>query len=431
MNLVESFASFFSFADVNVRYVTLGSVLLGMSSALVGVFAFLRKKSLVGDVVAHSVLAGVCLAFMISGTKHPLALTLGASITGWLSLYCVDLVKNYTPIKEDTAIGLVLSVFFGIGILLLTTIQHSGNAAQAGLDNFIFGKAAALVGTDVYFFALIATVLMLSVAFFFKEFTLISFDPNFAKVIGFPVRKLELLLTTLTVLAVVTGIQAVGVVLMAAMLITPAATARFWTDNLKIMLFLAMGIGALASISGAFVSFAKPNMPTGPWIVLIASFLALSSFLLAPRKGILAKIFLQMRNKRQFADENVLKSLYQLGENGKDFLCERTITEILGRREFEPKTLKASLGRLCKQGYLKKTTEGWHFTTEGFEKGKRITKLHRLWELYLTEILRLAPDHVHDDAETMEHIITPELEKRLEERLKFPKVDPHNTEIPK
>lgn len=138
-----------------------------------------------------------------------------------------------------------------------------------------------------------------------------------------------------------------------------------------------------------------------------------------------------MRNKRQFADENVLKSLYQLGENGKDFLCERTIKQILGRREFDTKTLKASLRRLCRQGYLKKTVEGWQFTTEGFEKGKRITKLHRLWELYLTEILRLAPDHVHDDAETMEHIITPELEKRLEERLKFPKVDPHNTEIPK
>src|SRR5690606_8101298 len=136
-------------------------------------------------------------------------------------------ITSRSHIKEDTAIGLVLSVFFGIGILLLTSIQHSGNAAQSGLDKFLFGKAASLVGDDLIVFSAVAVLLLVAIVLFYKELTLLCFDEAFARTIGFPVRALELLLTTLTVFAVVVGIQAVGVVLMAAMLITPAAAARF------------------------------------------------------------------------------------------------------------------------------------------------------------------------------------------------------------
>lgn len=428
---MEDFLYFFSFQDPNIRYVVVGSVLLAISAAIVGCFTFLKKRALIGDAVAHSVLPGVCLAFVLSGTKNPFYLIIGAFITGWLSLRFIDVVVRYSKIKEDTAIGLTLSVFFGLGILILTAIQHSGNANQSGLDQFLFGKAASLVGQDLVVFGSVSVILLLVVGLLFKELTLLAFDENFAKAIGMPVKALELVLTTLTVLAVVTGIQAVGVVLMAAMLITPAAAARFWTDKLTVMVFLAALFGAISGITGAYISYVAPAMPTGPWIVMVISFIAMTSFFVAPGKGIFFKLYQQRRHQKQILEENILKAFFHLGEGSSgDYFKPRNTTELMTQRRFLPGRLKAGLTKLVRQGFLNASPDGWALTQEGKNKGQRIVKLHRLWELYLTEYLRIAPDHVHDDAETIEHIITPEIETRLEKKLNYPSVDPHNETIP-
>lgn len=427
---MNDFVEFFSFADANIRYVTLGSVLLASSSAVVGCFTLLRKRALVGDAVAHAVLPGVCLAFILSGTKNPFILLLGAFVTGWLSLVAIDFITARSRIKEDTAIGLVLSVFFGVGILLLTAIQHSGNAAQSGLDKFLFGKAASLVGEDLIAFAIVAVLLLVTTIIFYKELTLLCFDQAYAKTIGFPVRLLELLLTTLTVFAVVVGIQAVGVVLMAAMLITPAAAARFWTDKLSLMLVLAALIGAFSGVAGAFVSYTAPAMPTGPWIVLIVSMIAIVSFAFAPKKGWVSRLLRQRRNKTQILEENLLKLMYQLGEQKPNYDAPRQLHELLERRAIPQKEAKAGLKRLQNQGYVEKLPSGWKLSSQGQRRGERVVRLHRLWELYLTQCLHLASDHVHEDAETIEHIITPELEQKLMEELGFPVMDPHSARIP-
>ena len=427
---MQEFFEFFSFADANIRYVTLGSVLLASSSAVVGCFTLLRKRALVGDAVAHAVLPGVCLAFILSGTKNPLILLIGAFVTGWLSLVTIDFITTRSRIKEDTAIGLVLSVFFGIGILLLTSIQHSGNAAQSGLDKFLFGKAASLVGEDLITFSVVAVLLLIAVILFYKELTLLCFDQAYARTIGFPVRGLELLLTTLTVFAVVVGIQAVGVVLMAAMLITPAAAARFWTENLKVMLVLAALMGAFSGIAGAFVSYTAPSMPTGPWIVLIISMIAIFSFALAPGRGWIARILRQRHNKTRILEENLLKLLFQLGELRQDYETSRSLDDLLERRRIPRKQALRGLQKLKSQGYVKKENKRWLLTTEGEKRGRRVVRLHRLWELYLTQYLNLASDHVHEDAETIEHIITPELEQKLLEELNYPDLDPHSARIP-
>ncbi|MBF8962170.1 metal ABC transporter permease [Pontibacter sp. FD36] len=427
---MQDFLEFFSFTDANIRYVALGSVLLAASSAVVGCFTLLRKRALVGDAVAHAVLPGVCLAFILSGTKNPFILLIGAFVTGWLSLVVIDFITSRSRIKEDTAIGLVLSVFFGIGILLLTAIQQTGNAAQSGLDKFLFGSAASLIGEDLIAFGVVAVLLLVAVVLFYKELTLLCFDQAYARTIGFPVRGLELLLTTLTVFAVVVGIQAVGVVLMAAMLITPAAAARFWTENLKVMLILAALIGAFSGIAGAFVSYTAPSMPTGPWIVLIVSMIAILSFALAPGRGWIARILRQRRNKTRILEENLLKLLYQLGELRQDYDSARSLEELLERRNIPRKEAISGLQKLKRQGYLQQENKRWLLTPEGEKRGRRVVRLHRLWELYLTQYLNLASDHVHEDAETIEHIITPELEQRLIEELNYPDLDPHSARIP-
>ncbi|MTI21067.1 zinc ABC transporter permease [Fulvivirga sp. RKSG066] len=427
---MNSFLEFFSFADPNIRYVVFGSILLTGSSAIVGSFTFLKKKALVGDAVAHAVLPGVCLSFILYGEKNPIILILGAFLTGWVSLLLIDYISAKSKIKEDTAIGLILSVFFGIGIFMLTIIQKSGNAAQSGLDQFLFGKAASLVGTDLIAFTIIALILICTVSLLFKEFTIAAFDKEFAATLGLPIKAIELILTTLTVLAVVVGIQAVGVVLMAAMLITPAAAARFWTEKIQTMVWLAAIFGSFSGLTGAYISYIAPSMPTGPWIVIVVSTIAFISFFMAPRKGIFYRVRNQKKIKRQINDENILKALYQLGEQEKSFFEKRTVEEILQKRIFDPAKLKAGLKRLKRQGYLRNKNGHWSFTRAGRDKGQRTVKLHRLWELYLTQYLRIAPDHVHDDADTIEHILTPELEARLEKLLDYPTVDPHSSEIP-
>lgn len=426
-----SFIDFFSFSDPNIRFVTFGSMLLASSAAVVGCFTLLRKRALVGDAIAHSVLPGVCLAFLVNEQKNPVWLLVGAFFTGWLSLICIDWITSTTKVKEDAAIGLVLSVFFGIGILLLTSIQQMGNASQSGLDKFLFGKAASLVQEDLIVFTTVSLILIVTVWLFFKEFTLISFDINFATSLGLPVKRIEWILTSLTVLAVVTGIQAVGVVLMAAILITPAAAAKYWTDKLIVLILLAALFGAIAALTGAYISFLSPAMPTGPWMVMVISFIAVASFFFAPQKGIVAKWLLYRRNKQQIVDENILKTFFHLNEKEKFFFQERNMSELMEKRKMGKNILSAGLRRLIKDGYLEKYKSSWKLTKEGKERGQRITRLHRLWELYLTQYLHIAPDHVHDDAETIEHVITPDLEEKIREQLHYPDVDPHNSEIPK
>lgn len=417
--------------DPNVRTVVFGTILLNLSASVVGCFAFLQKKSLSGDAVAHSILPGICMAFILFQTKSLWVLLPGAFITGWISLYIVELISRHSKLKQDTAIAVVLSVFFAVGIILLTHIQHSGSGAQSGLDSFLFGKAAALLEKDLITYGIISILVIGTTTFFFKEFMLISFDAVYAGSIGLPVKGLQLILTTLTVIAIVTGIQSVGVVLMSAMLITPAVAARYWTDNLKRLLFLAVVFNTFAAIVGAFISFKYPSMPTGPWIVMVISICAFLSILFAPKKGVVYGMYRVVKHKSLILKENILKALYQLGEKDNRFQETHALNNLIAKRNLPLWQVYPALYRLQFEGYLEHSSEGWALTNEGMERGKRIVRLHRLWEMYLSKNLLLPSDHVHDDAETIEHILTPELEARLEESLNFPDVDPHESKIPR
>lgn len=427
---MNDFIDFILLKDSLTRNIIIGVLLLSISSSIVGVFTFLRKRALVGDAVSHAVLPGVCLAFLVQGTKNPFGLLLGAFITGWLSLLLIDLITSKTRIKEDTAIGLVLTAFFAFGTVLLSYIQNTSDSGnQGGLNSFLFGSVTSITQEDIYVFGGVAIVLILVTTFLFKEFFLLSFDESYARTIGFPVASLKLCLTTLTVFAVVIGIQAVGVVLMAAMLITPAAAARFWTDNLRKMILTAAVLAVVSSLGGIYISYESPS-PTGPWMVMILSMMALLSFLFSPKKGIISKLIRQKRFRNQIVTENILKAIFQINERANTQDQYLSVLDIVDKRPMHIDQLKWGLSRLTREGFLLKEGEAWRFTSQGKSRGQRLTKLHRLWELYLTEKMNIAPDHVHDDAETIEHIITPELEEKLEAILNYPTKDPHDSVIP-
>jgi manganese/zinc/iron transport system permease protein len=367
---------------------------------------------------------------MISGEKHPLILLLGAVIAGWISLLVMDAMVNMSKLKTDTAIGAVLSVFFGLGILLLTAIQHSGDANQAGLDRFLFGKAASMTSEDVLIFGSVALLLLVVTALLFRPFTYVAFDRDFARTAGLPVRLIEFVLATITVLAVAVGIQAVGVVLMAALLITPAAAARFWTNRLPRMVLLAAIFGMAAGYFGAGVSYLAPSMPTGPWIVMLLSAIAVFSVVLAPEQGIWARLRLQRANARKMLAENILKAFFKL-ESHRHPGRPLTFGQLQAVRGFRREELRRGLRRLQQAGLV--TAAGssqWQLTPAGINQSRRVVRLHRLWELYLNRRLQQAPDHVHNSAEAIEHILTPEVEAALLAELGHPIMDPHESPIP-
>lgn len=294
--------------DPNARWIMLGSMLLGFSSGMVGSFTYLRKQSLIGDTLAHAALPGICIAFMLSGVKSTFLFMLGALVSGIIATVGISVITKYSRIKQDTALGVILSVFFGVGVMLLTRIQHGDYGSQSGLDKYMFGQAASMVRSDVYTMLGVSIFLLVVCCLLFKEFKLISFDPGFARGMGYPSGLLEQLLLFLTVIAVVAGVQIVGVVLVAALLVTPAAAARYWTHRLGLMVALAGLFGALSGVIGTMISATTPDLPTGPVTVLVATGLFVISVLFAPDRGLISRA---IRGRRVKTDYNQQSSKQQ------------------------------------------------------------------------------------------------------------------------
>lgn len=287
------------FTDYTFQVVALGSAILGVISGALGCFAVLRKESLLGDGVSHAALPGVVLMFMITGNKNTEILLLGALVAGIVaSLSIIGIVRN-SRVKFDAALALVMSSFFGLGMILLTYVQRKPNAQQAGLSRFIFGQASTLIRRDVIIMTGIAVVVFLVIFLFWKELKLFSFDPEFAQTLGFSTRKLTILLSFMTVLSIVVGLQTVGVILMSAMLISPAVAARQWTDSLFGMVLLAGIFGALCGVVGTLISSSLLKMPTGPSIVVCSSIIVLISLLFSPRRGMVFRLIKRKQSIRK------------------------------------------------------------------------------------------------------------------------------------
>lgn len=371
------------FQDPNAFWVLCGTTLLGIISGVIGSFAYLRKRGLMGDVLAHAALPGICLAFMITGSKHSLTFLIGAAITGLIASLIINALVRYSRIKEDTALALVLSLFFGFGIVLLTQIQHSHNGNQSGLDQILFGQAASMLESDLITLGTVAIILLILCILLFKEFKLLCFDASFAHSLGFPVKKLDFLLMALLVTTVVAGLQTAGVVLMAALLIIPAASARYWTDQLNLLVILSGFIGAVCGILGTFISSLGYHLSTGPLIVLAASTLFLISMIFGPKRGLLRKWIRFLKTKQQVQLEQGLIYLYEWMEQApQPKLSLQTIQNRFPSKKMATSVLK----RLQKKKWIKLYTQDgdtWvTFTTSGLEKAYETVLFHRMLEVW-------------------------------------------------
>ncbi len=283
--------------DPTLVVVAAGTTAVGAVSGALGCFAYLRRQGLVGDVVSHSALLGVVGAFALayavtgSATRSLVILVPGALIAGTAALMLARSVSIRTRLNDDASLGVMLSIFFGGGLFLLRLIQRQSPPipGHTGLEDYIFGMAAAMTRADLWMILALGGGALAALFLMWKELKVFTFDPDFSRSLGLPSRLLDTLMMGLLVAGVVIGIQTVGVILMIALLVTPAAAARQWTARLSSMTLLAAAFGAVAGAGGALLSASEAGLPTGPVVVLLATAIFTLSLLLAPRRGIIAR----------------------------------------------------------------------------------------------------------------------------------------------
>ena len=361
MDLKEYFSLVFN--DYTLRTITLGTAILGAVTGMLGSFAVLRKQSLLGDAISHAALPGIAIAFLITGTKDTNILLLGALVSGLIGTFWIRGIVKKTHLKSDTALGLILSLFFGFGMLLLTFIQKQPNANQAGLDKYLFGQAATLVESDVWLMAIVTGLCVFVLLLFWKEFKILLFDADYTKTLGFNTKTIDVLITSFIVLAIVLGLQTVGVVLMSAMLLAPAAAARQWTNSLSKMVFLAAIFGAFSGVFGTAVSASQNNLSTGPVIVLVASVFVVSSFIFSPSRGLLFKQIRFIKNRRDLELHKTLAFMHQIAETHQDISHPHTVKILNNFQGYTKGTLK----KLVDKGFVIIQSNMWSLTEEGYK----------------------------------------------------------------
>lgn len=403
----------------NTLVVLAGTMLLGVACGVVGVFTVLRGRALVADGVAHAALPGVCAAFMLFATRSLPLLLLGALAFAMLCLVVLALLRRHRLVREDVAIALSLSVFFGLGIVLLSIAQRSPQGAHAGLEGFIFGKAAGMLTSDVALLAGVAGVTVLACVLLQRHLRVLCFDRAFGAAAGLPMGRVDAILMFLVCVATVAALPAVGLVLVVAMLTIPPATARLWTDRLGVMVVLSASIAATSAMVGTLISASATKLSAGPVITLCAAACFAVSVLGAPRRGVLTQWVRARLVQRRVALQNALRAIYEIAESVHPApTTPITIAQLQPKRAWSPHQLERVLAQAQRAGWLERTTLGVALTPAGVQEAQRLVRAHRLWELYLIEQAAIASDHVDRDADAIEHILPEGVQRALEERLR-------------
>jgi len=296
----------------NTQWVLFSTMIFGIAAGTMGCLAYWKRQSLMSDALAHAALPGVVIAFLLLGEKNLFVMIIGASISALIGASFIQWIRSSTRISADTAMGMVLSIFFGLGIMLLTVVNRTSGGNQSGLDSFIFGQAASMVRSDVTTMLILALAVILIVFIAFKEWKIYLFDPEFAKGLGLSLKRMNGLYTTILVTTIVIGIQAVGVILIAALLIIPSVSARYWTQSFQRMIIISALFGGAAGALGTFISALGRGWPTGPFIVIVASALFFLSLFFGKEKGILVK-YLQLKMQKRLVNIHTSKALRTKG----------------------------------------------------------------------------------------------------------------------
>lgn len=426
-SVMENVVRFLTLEDAFVRASVLGAILLGMNCGVLGAFLVVRRMSLVGDTLSHAVLPGVVGGYLWNQAKDPVAMLAGAVVAGVLGTLLINAISSTTKLKTDAAQGIILTVFFALGVCLISLLPP-GN--KGGVDRFLFGQLAAVNARDLAWLLKATLLTAVTIGLGYRGLLVLSFDPVFGRLAGLPMRWLHYGLMLLTTLAIVVAMESVGVVLVSALLVIPAAAASLLTHRLHWLILLAAAFGVLAGVAGTFFSFVGERLAAGPMVVICAAAIFALAFCFSPQQGVLTSWWQRFKWQQRVTVENELKLIYRrLEDRHPEVKVADFVEESFPAAVLPP----GSLRRLQRQEYVQAAPEApdlWRLTQSGQQAACRVVRHHRLWELYLARRASYAVDHVHDDAEKIEHLMSSEQAQRLAEQLGHPTMDPHGRLIP-
>jgi manganese/zinc/iron transport system permease protein len=410
-------------AGHNTVVVMRGTMMLGLACGVVGTFLLLRRRALVADALAHAALPGVCLGFLLATALgengRSLAVLLpSAALTGLIGVACVQLLTTLPRVREEAAIGAVLSVFFAAGVVLLSVIQSMSAGGQAGINHFIFGQAATMRGADATLIGWMGALLILAPIVTFKELRLLCFDPAFARSLGWSTLLLDAMVLAMVTAVTVAGLHAVGAILMVALLIIPPVAARFWTDRLAVMVVAAAGLGAAGCGLGTAASAAVPHLPTGPAIVASCGFGFFVSLVAAPARGLVPAALRRRSVRRTVSRQHLLRAAYECVEADGAADAPVSVRQLVARRSWSPRDVARAARRAARRGELRERSGGWALTPAGRAAAERIVRAHRLWEHFLSTTTEVPATHIDHAADAIEHVLDEDRLRLLEESLR-------------
>jgi ABC-type Mn2+/Zn2+ transport system permease subunit/Mn-dependent DtxR family transcriptional regulator len=400
----------------------IASSLVGIMCGILGCFIILRNMALIGDALSHAILPGVVVGFIIAG-HSVLAFFTGAVLAGLITAILITWIQRNVKAKDDAAIGIVFTVMFALGVMGISWVSRQ-EGVHLDMKDFLFGNVLGIANQDLWLTSLVTIYVIICVVFFYRYFFITTFQHILATTMGISVSTLHYFLMLLLSFAVVASLQSVGVILVIAMLIIPASTAYLLTSRLKIMIIISAFFGLLSTVAGLFIAIILETTPGPAMTVTAAGFYAIAVFL-APERGLLFK-HLRLRSKKlNIAAEDLLKDILKLNETG-----QFSYNKLIAKSSLNKFSLNSKLEKLRKRGLITGNKYNIALTEKGTDAAKQLVRAHRLWETYMVKTLGFDKDQIHEQAEKYEHLLPETILNKVDEKLGFPKVDPHGSPIP-
>lgn len=410
------------FQEVWAIRALIASSMVGVMCGVLGAFIVLRNMSLIGDALSHAILPGVVVAFVVFGYSS-FGFFIGAVVAGLVAAVAITWIQENVKTKNDAAIGIVFTAMFSLGVIGISRVSKT-DGVHLDLKDFLFGNILGVSDQDLILTATVSVFVILSIIVLYRYLFISTFQPVIARTMGFSVSFIHYYLMLLLSFAVVASLQTVGVILVVAMLITPASTALLLTNRLKKVLLLSGIIGLLSAVSGLYFAIILDSTP-GPLMAVCATGIYLITAFLAPQKGILSRYLVRRSQKNKIIREDILKRAFKLDLNGA-----LNMDTLLERMDESKGIVKKQIDVLSAKNLLTRSGKEVNLTKTGKDRANNLVRAHRLWESYLVEKMGLTEAQIHDDAERFEHLLTEELLDEVDEHLGFPDVDPHGSPIP-
>lgn len=401
----------------------IASSLVGIMCGIIGSFIVLRNMSLIGDALAHAILPGIFVAFVLIGYST-IGFFLGSVIAGLLTAVMITWIQHNVKTKNDAAIGIVFTAMFSIGVIGISKVS-TGDGVHLDLKDFLFGTVLGISNEDIYLTLAITIYSIVSIIIFYRYLFITTFQPTIAQTMGISVKMIHYFLMLLLSFAVVSSLRAVGVILVVAMLITPASTALLLSDKLKNVIILSGFIGFLSAVLGLILAISLGGgIAPGPTMCVTATLLYLTAVIFSPKKGLLTKFILRRKQKSKIEQEDIIKHLIKNREKST------TINNVAVTLELPVNIIKKHIKTLSTEGVVNQNGDQLMLSIKGNESGSSLVRAHRLWETYLVDEVGLQEGQIHTEAEKYEHILTEDELDEVDEHLGFPTQDPHGSPIP-